>query len=168
MFKGYGTKKRQIQYAFLFIFILLETVIFISTRNFLDFTFVVGQTTMIIMFLTIYLISLLVLKKEGEFNKDAYKIEICEDKINMKSPIRHLTVLGEDIEAIKLRFGAIYFRFKDFSKYAKAYDLNDSQVKIMQKKRYYWVGNGLPAMSKEEKKKFERAINEFKRRFGIG
>ena len=168
-FKGQGTKKRLIQDVFLAIFILLEILIFVSAKNVLmfDFTFVIGQTVMIIAFLIIYFISLLVLKKEGELDNEAYIVEICENKIKVKSPFRNITILGEDVEAIKIRFGTIYFRFKDFSKYAKAYNLSDYQVQIMQKKGYYWVGNSLPVMSKEEKKKFERAITEFKGRFDV-
>ena len=167
VFKGFGTGKTQIQHAFLFIFILIELVIFIITKNIVDFVFIIGQITVVLMFLVIYFIAIVFLRKEGEFNVDSYKVEICEDKIKMKSPFRNVTVLGEDIESIKLRWGAIYFRFKDFSKYAKEYDLDENQIRIMQKKKYYWVGNGLPAMSKEERKKFEIAINEFRGRFNI-
>ena len=166
-FKGPGTKKRGIKYTFLGIFILFEILIFVLISDYFSLAFIVGEAVMILLLLSVYYIAATYLKNIGDLKEDAYIVRVSVDDIYLKSPNKEITIPWEDIEAIKLWKTVIYFRFKDFKKYAKDYDLNDKQVEIMQKKKGYRVGNELPYMSKEEWRKFRSLIEKYKRKFSI-
>ena len=135
----------------------------------LDTNYFIFQLVWISIVLCVYVISKKILLISSEMTNNDYSIEILGDRINIKEPHKEVTIKAEDIEAIKYGriTNSIFFRFKDFRKYAKEYDLNDYQISIMQKKRYYWVGNNLPYLTKEERKKFKKALGEFKRLNGI-
>ncbi len=173
---GKGASLKFLKLWFILIFISVETVLILisgGTRYFNslfnegpDFW---GQLIIIIFFVTIYYVGASLIKKEGKLEKNAYGIKIFKDRLEIREPHKEVTIKAEDIEAIKYGriTNSIFFRFKDFIKYAKEYGLNDYQISIMQKKRYYWVGNNLPYLTKEERKKFKKALDEFKRVNGI-
>ena len=167
-FKGLGTKKRQIKYSFLAILVLFEILIFVLISDYFSLAFIAGEVIMILLLVSVYCIAARHLKSIGDLNEDAYIIRIADKGIYLKSLNKEVSIPWKDIESIKLWRTVIYFRFKDFTKYAKSYDLNEKQVEIMQKKGGYWVGNELPHMPKEEWKQFRDLVKKYKRKFGIG
>ncbi len=165
-----GTIKA-IRNLFIIIFIGIEILGFaagISTNNFSFFnmTYVIFQFIWITLVLGIYFISKKILSITGELKDDAYTLVIYSDKIEIKEPNKEkIVIYANDIEAVKYGriTNSIFFRFKDFSKYAKEYDLNEYQISLLQKRKYYWVGNKLPYLSKEEREKFKKALEKFKK-----
>ncbi len=166
-FKGPRMKKREIGRMLFIIFIFFELFIVVFMQDFSSVSFIVGQVVVIVLLLLVYYMAITLLRNSEDIKSDAYTLRLYDDKIQIISPSKNIIIYGKDIEKMKVWNGVIYFRFKEFKKYADYYELNEKQIATMQKKRSYWVGNNIPAISSDERKMLKQAIEEFKRKNGI-
>ena len=122
-----------------------------------------------LLFLALIYVAVWKLSKEaGELEANSYQIVVKDHEIEAIHAKEHfITLKGEDISDLKLGFLMLKFKPKNYRKIMQPYEMDIHSLKAHEWKGS-WMGIKVPQISKKDRIKLKRAIDEFKKRNNIG